>query len=372
MLATIFFLIFITIIAFCIYRITLKYTPRLIYNENGEMAKILTKMISTKKPYRPTPWLFNKHLQTIYGLRLRGRSSYKPQREDVFFQDGGQTTIEYFMKDNLPDDAPIVYIIHTLGGGSRESCTNFMAMHFMKNSYRVVICSCRGCNGSKITSRRFFNGYQTDDLNTIILHVNKIYPKSKNKFLIGFSLGSMVAAQYGIDCNEKDIDGIICVSHSIKCFEGLKLLETPLHMKLYYEPMMKSLKRLMQKSTFYTDEEKKAVMKARNFKGFDDIVTSKNMGLKNAEEYYKLIELTPKIPLIKVPTLFIFSENDPFSKAEWIPVNDIRKSKYVAFISTKEGGHTAFPQGWNNKVSYSEEVCLDFCNCIGKLKENCN
>ena len=171
MLGTILLIIFITFVVFCIYRLTVKYTPRVIYNKDGEMAKILTKMNSAKKPYKPTPWLFNKHLQTIYGLRLRGRSSYKPQREDVFFQDGGQTTIEYFMKENLPDDAPILYIVHTLGGGSRESCTNFMAMHFMKNSYRVIICSCRGCNGSKITSRRFFNGYQTDDLNTIILHV---------------------------------------------------------------------------------------------------------------------------------------------------------------------------------------------------------
>ena len=370
MLGTILLLIFITFIVFCIYRLTVKYTPRLLYNKDGEMAKILTKMYSVKKPYKPTPWLCNKHLQTIYGLRLRGRSSYKPQREDIFFQDGGQTTIEYFMKENLPDDAPILYIVHTLGGGSRESCTNFMAMLFMKNSYRVVICSCRGCNGSKITSRRFFNGYQTDDLNTIILHVNHKYVKAKNKFLIGFSLGSMVAAQYGLDCDPKDIDGIICISHSIKCFEGLKIIDTPINMKLYYEPMMKSLKRLMQKSPFYTDEEKKQVMKVRNFKGFDDIVTSKNMGLNNAEEYYQLLELQPKIPKIKVPTLFILSEDDPFSKAEWIPVEDIQKSKFVAFITTKEGAHTGFAQGWKNKVSFSEEISLDFCKCISELKSD--
>ena len=190
------------------------------------------------------------------------------------------------------------------------------------------------------------------------------------KFLIGFSLGSMVAAQYGLDCDEKNIDGIICISHSIKCFEGLKLIETPINMKLYYEPMMKNLKRLMQKSSFYTEEEKKQVMKARNFKGFDDIVTSKNMGLNNAEEYYQLLELKPKIPKIKVPTLFIFSEDDPFTKAEWIPVEDIQKSKFVAFITTKEGGHTGFAQGWKNKVSYSEEVSLDFCNCISELQSN--
>ncbi len=327
-------------------------------------------MKSAKKPYHPTPWLFNKHLQTIYGLRLRGRSSYKPQREDVFFKDGGQATIEYFVKENLPDEAPIAYIVHTLGGGSRESCTNFMATYFMKNNYRVVICSCRGCNGSKITSRRLFNGYQTDDLNTIILHVKEKYPKAKNKFLIGFSLGSMVAAQYGIDCNESDIDGIICISHTIECFKGLKLIETPLNMKLYYRPMMNSLKNIIKKSTYYSDEEKKEIMKGKIFKHYDDIVTSKNMGLNNAEEYYNLLELRPKITKIKVPTLFIFSEDDPFSNPEWIPKDEIQKSKFVAFLTTKEGGHTSFAQGWKNKVSFSEEVSLDYCECITEIKKN--
>ena len=369
MFGTIILILFISLIFFCIYRLTLKYKPKLIYNKEGVISKILSEMYSVKKPYKPTPWLFNKHLQTIYGLRLRGRSSYKPQREDVFFKDGGQVTIEYFVKDNLSPEAPLCFIIHTLGGGSRESCTNFMATYFMKNDYRVVICSCRGCNGSKITSKRLFNGYQTDDLDTIITHVNKKYPNVKGHFVIGFSLGSMVSAQYGIDCDEKIIDGIICVSHNIECDKGLKLIETPLNDRLYYQPMMNSLKHLIKKSTFYTDEEKKIIMKANRFKGYDDYVTAKNMGLNSAEEYYKLLELKPKINKIKVPTLFIFSEDDPFSNPDWIPVEDIEKSKYVAFLTTKEGGHTGFCQGWDAKVSYSEEVSLDFCNTLKKMKE---
>ena len=369
MLGTIFFLIFVSLIFFCIYRITIKYTPKLIFNKDGEISKILSNMYSVKKPYKPTPWLFNKHLQTIYGLRLRGRSSYKPQKEDVFFQDGGQVTIEYFVKDNISDDAPILYLIHTFGGGSRESCTNFMATYFMKNSFRVVICSCRGCNGSKITSRRFFNGYQTDDLITIISQVSKKYPKAKNKFLIGFSLGSLVGAQYGIDCNENDIDGIICISHTIECEKGLKLIETPFLMKLYYEPMVKFLKHLTKKTNLYSEEEKNKLMKLRFIEEFDDIVTAKNMGLKSGKEYYALLNLKPKVCKIKVPTLFIFSENDPFSRVDWIPDDEIIKSKYVAFLITKEGGHTSFCQGWSNKVSYSEEVSLDFCKSIIDLKK---
>ena len=84
-------------------------------------------------------------------------------------------------------------MLHTMGGSSRESCTNFMATFLMKKKYRVIICSSRGCNGSKITSKRLYNGYQPDDLKYIIAHISKKYPKAKNKFLMGFSLGSMVA-----------------------------------------------------------------------------------------------------------------------------------------------------------------------------------
>ena len=365
MYITIFFLILISLLLFLIYRLLIKYKPKLFYNEKGEICKILSKMKSLNKPYKPNPWLFNKHLQTIWGLRLRGRLPYKPQKEDILFKDGGQVTIEYFIKENLPEDTPIVYIVHTLGGGSRESCTNFMANFFMKNMYRVVICSCRGCNGSKITSRRLFNGYQTDDLNTIINYVNKKYPNAKNKFLIGFSLGSMIAAQYGIDYN--DVDGIVCISHTIECGKGLKLLESPLNRKLYYDSMMNSLKHLIKKSNFYSEEEKKEIMKGNVFQDFDNKVTAKNMGLNSASEYYQLLELKPKILKIKIPCLFIFSEDDPFSSPDWIPIDEIKKSKYVAFLTTREGGHVGFFQNWNTKVSYSEEVTLDFCKTISDI-----
>ena len=62
-----------------------------------------------------------------------------------------------------------------------------MAILLMKQKYRVVVCTCRGCNGSKVTSRRLYNGAQTDDIKTIIDHVNSKYPKAKNKFYLELS-----------------------------------------------------------------------------------------------------------------------------------------------------------------------------------------
>jgi predicted alpha/beta-fold hydrolase len=153
----------------------------------------------------------------------------------------------------LSEESPIAFLIHTMGGSSRESCTNFMATFLMKKKYRVIICSCRGCNGSKITSKRLYNGYQTDDLKFIIDYINAKYPKAKNKFLIGFSLGSMVACQYAVDFD--DLDGVVCISHTIRPYQGTQFLETGWKRKVYYSVMINHFKHVALKSSSYSEEE---------------------------------------------------------------------------------------------------------------------
>ena len=67
--------------------------------------------------------------------------------------------------------------------------------------------------------------------------------------------------------------------------------------------------------------------------------------------------------------IFLLGEDDPFSRPEWVPVDEIKKSKNVAFITTKEGGHVGFFQNSDTKFTYSEEVSLDFIKCVSELKK---
>ena len=59
------------------------------------------------KCYRPTPWLINGHIHTIWGMKFKGRTKYIPQREDINFEYGGQVTIEHFVEGKTPNNAPI-------------------------------------------------------------------------------------------------------------------------------------------------------------------------------------------------------------------------------------------------------------------------
>ena len=68
--------------------------------------------------------------------------------------------------------------------------------------------------------------------------------------------------------------------------------------------------------------------------------------------------------------MLIFGEDEPFSRPEWIPVEEIKKSKYAAYVTTKEGGHVGFFQNFDTKFTYSEEVSLDFIKVVSELKKH--
>ena len=205
-------IIFSLILIYILYRLFLRTKPKIFMNKESKISSIVNKM-KTLKYYKPTPWLINGLFQTLWGMHYKGRKNYKPFREDIDFADGGQVTIEHFVLDSTKETAPILFIIHTMGGGSREPCTNWAASNFMKKGYRVIICSCRGCNGSKLKTRRICDSSNYQDTHVIIDHISKKYPNASKKFLLGFSMGALIGVRYATFYD--DIDGIVAVSHVV-------------------------------------------------------------------------------------------------------------------------------------------------------------
>ena len=233
------------IIIYSIYRLTLKIKPKIFMNKDSKISKIISQM-SSLKYYKPTPWLINGHIHTIWGMKFKGKSNFQPKKEEINFKDGGQVIIEHFVLEKTLEDAPILFIIHTMGGGSREPCTNWAAFNFMNKGYRVIICSCRGCNGSKLKTKRICDSTNYQDTHVIIEHILKKYPKSKKKFLLGFSMGAMISLSYATVYN--DIDAVVSVSHVVDNKRADILLCDGFKFNLYAKPLVFSLIRSIKKS----------------------------------------------------------------------------------------------------------------------------
>lgn len=109
-------------------------------------------------------------------------------------------------------------------------------------------------------------------------------------------------------------------------------------------PLFFALIRSIKKSNLYTDEEKKEIMNIRTSAQFHNLITAKNMGIKNADEYYYLTKLYEKPAKVKVPTLVITSGYDPLTQRDYLDDKELtdKSNNNLAFIFTKEGGHVSF------------------------------
>jgi predicted alpha/beta-fold hydrolase len=251
-----------------------------------------------------------------------------------------------------------------MGGGSREPCTSWAAFNFMNKGYRVIICSCRACNGSKLKTKRICDSSNYQDTHVIIDYISKKYPSASKKFILGYSMGAMISLCYATVYD--DVDGIIAVSHVVDNKRADILLFQGLAALLYAPTLLKVLTRPINKSEFYTEDEKKKACNIKTSAEFHDLVTAKNMGLKNSDEYYELTKLYGKPNKVKVPALIINSEDDPLTRREYIDVKELtdKSNNNLAFVLLREGGHVSFCQGLNGKGSYIEEVAEEFFNIL--------
>ena len=361
--------ILVVILLFFLYRCSRSYKAEVTYNPSGEMAPIITTMKTLNKPYKPTPWLVGGNAQTIMGMRFRKKVSTKCRRDQFLFEDGGTCILDWFEPENAENDTPIVAIIHTLAGGTREPCTNNFANAVKRHGWRAVVLNCRACSGAPITSKRLYNAFQVDDQQAMVRHIKEQF-SPKYFFMAGFSLGSMQAIQYNINPESEKIlhvDGLLLVSHVYDTNKSAMILEKPLQSKLYLSVIVNKLTHALKKNNFVEGELKEAIH-AKTLCEFDDKFTAKTLGLKDHIEYYSKVEIYHQIPKIKVPTLIIGSDDDPFTEKKYQPIKEISESSDVAMVTYPEGGHVSFLTGMDARKSIVDYIGIDYFDTIAAKK----
>jgi predicted alpha/beta-fold hydrolase len=178
-------------------------------------------------------------------------------------------------------------------------------------------------------------------------------------FITGFSLGSMQAMAYAWQ-DGSHVDGIAVMSHMYNVLEGAKMLERPIQRRLFAPVIMQGLRRTIEKYQFETQHPKAELLKCKTMREFDHLFTAGCRGYPGHIEYYAAATIYDKIPKVKVPTLLLSADNDPFARAQDGPVNEARNSDNVVFVHVKDGGHVSFPLGWNAKRSITEIVVPDW------------
>lgn len=318
--------------------------------------------------YRPPFPFTSGHLQTLYPTLCRRTPSTEPTRERIETPDGDFIDVDWhYSRIDLCKGLAVVS--HGLEGHSRKKYPLGMARCLSSNGWDVVCLNFRCCSGEPNRLPRFYHSGVTDDLHLVLCHgLAKGYERAA---LVGFSMGGNQTLKYlgeDPDLVPAQVKGAVVFSVPCRLADAVVEMDK-ISNRPYMHYFMKGLrKKIREKAARFPDLiDTDGLDKMITFEPFDDKFTAPLHGFKDAADYYRRCSSAQFIDSIRVPTLLVQAQDDPFLSASCYPVAEAEASERLFLEITQFGGHVGFMGGWQERDYWSEKRALTF---IDEMSEN--
>ena len=308
--------------------------------------------------YRPSFLYRNGDFSTIYASAKRKVEGIEQIRQRLELADGDFLDLDWSFTNQQTKKCIIV--LHGLEGSAQRPYILGTAKIFNEAGYDCCAINFRSCSGEKNRLYESYHSGKTEDVEAVVQQI-----LSQNKYdeiiLKGFSLGGSISLKY-IGEHPKlphQIKAVIAVSTPVD-LEGCMY---QLHKKrnfIYSTNFLITLKeKLREKLTdFPTEIPNDSLQKIKSLKDYDDVYTSKANGFKNAIDYYRKCSSKQFLENIKIPTLIINAQNDPFLSESCYPKEIAKNSNNIFLEMPEYGGHVGFVDSEN--IYYNERRSLEF------------
>jgi len=354
--------------------------------EDRDIAFIVEKTENLQKPFCPTPYLLNEHLQTIFNVALRPDVNwFSYESEDFKFECGGRIVLDW-VHDNssivldgkqvINEESPIMIVFAGLCGGSKEiEIKHFVSNAVREAGMRTVVVNYRGAQTSLHTEKF---GLSTDDMGIVLRHIKSKFPKSKALIGCGFSLGSNIMAKYlGEVGTDTPIDFAISVSNPFDLeVSSLRLKNEFVNSMIYDKVFTTKRKELILSHEHIYGNSPVSLDKVKRVNStieFDDVVSKTILKMDNISEFYQTSSCKTDLDGILIPILFLNALDDPISSRHVIPYDAVKKNSNLIFATTERGGHVAWMDGlttpFKKEPSWMERTCIQFAKACIESKQ---
>lgn len=295
--------------------------------------------------YRAPRWLPGGHAQTIYPLLIKPDAlPYRRERwetPDGDFVDADWSTV------TEDDQRPLLVLFHGLEGSSNSHYAIALMRAVTSLGWGGVVVHFRGCSGEPNRLPRAYHSGDSQEIDWILTRLHRLQP-ARPLYAVGISLGGNALLKWlgehpqtacgllrGAAAISAPIDLAACGHHLAHGFN-----------RLYTRHFLRTLKlgaaAKLQRYPGLFDE--KRMQQAINLHQFDDVVTGPLHGFSGADDYWRRASSKPWLAAIRVPTLLLNAQNDPFLPAHALPTSD-QLSCQVHAEFPREGGHVGFVSG---------------------------
>ncbi|WP_375416424.1 YheT family hydrolase [uncultured Hymenobacter sp.] len=320
--------------------------------------------------YRPPAYLLGSgHLQTIVPALLRRVPDLTYRRERIELPDGDFLALDWAAAQPAPTPPSarnparkLAIISHGLEGSSDRAYIRGLARTLTRAGLDALAWNYRSCGEPNRLLRSYHLG-DTGDLHHVIGHA-LASGRYDCVYLTGFSAGGNVTLKYlGEDAGRVPA----AVRRAAVFSVPTDLKASSVHIarpqnQVYLRRFMKTLRqKIRDKAALLPGEvDLTGLENLRDFPQFDDRYTAPMHGFASADAYYAHASSGQYLAGIRVPTLLVNAENDPFLPPSCFPRAAAAASQFVFLETPTDGGHVGFAEGRPDGAYYSERRAVAF------------
>jgi uncharacterized protein len=325
--------------------------------------------VSSEYNFTPRRGLGHAHLQTIAGNFLPRTNLLPPGERRRFVVDahrsGAQIQVECVCHWQTHRAAAMtVIIVHGLEGSVESQYVIGTGSKAWAAGMSVVRMNMRNCGDTETLTPTLYHSGLSADVGAVakaLIEEEGLQQIS----IVGFSMGGNLALKLAGEWSDhapKQVRAFAAVSPAMDLAASADALHSWRNW-LYEQRFLRGLRtRYQRKAMLFPDMYDLAHLRRfASIREFDHEITARYEGFSGADDYYHRASAARVLEQIRVPTLVLHADDDPFIRILPETRAKLVGNPAIRFIETRKGGHCAFlaaPNLYDGR--WAERIVVDF------------
>ena len=313
-------------------------------------------------PFEPHPLLRSPHAQTLAAAFLPRRFPHLPRGVPREFEVEPGTRIRgHCHWQDTPRERPTLVLVHGLEGSSESGYMLGLAERAFRAGWNAVRLNQRNCGGTESLTPTLYNSGLSGDYRAVLAELIE-RDSLPEIFFAGYSMGGNLILKMAGElatAAPRPLRAVAAVCPCIDlalCADALALPRNA----VYNRHFVRGLKaRMRRKARLFPGKFDLSLLpRVRSVREFDDVITAKYCDFRDAADYYARSSALRVISEIRVPTLLVTAQDDPFVPYASFSSPAVTKNQCIRVNAPGRGGHCAFLSRRAGDARHWAEACI--------------